>query len=57
MATNTNMSLQSEVNRLKLELNALQVSAGSEQIYIGQYLLERLSQLGVKVGGSRLLIE
>ncbi len=44
--------LQSQVNRLKLELKTFQVDAGAEEIYIGQYLLERLKQLGVTV--SRL---
>ncbi|KAF9016898.1 pyruvate decarboxylase [Hymenopellis radicata] len=39
--------LQSEVNRLKLELKTFQVDAGAEEIYLGQYLLERLKQLGV----------
>ncbi|KAF8917083.1 thiamine diphosphate-binding protein [Mucidula mucida] len=39
--------LQSQVNRLKLELKTFQVDAGAEEIYIGQYLLERLKQLGV----------
>ncbi|KAK1221026.1 hypothetical protein PQX77_016176 [Marasmius sp. AFHP31] len=40
-------ALQAEVNRLKLELNALQVEDRSEQIFIGDYLLARLEQLGV----------
>ncbi|KAF5369488.1 hypothetical protein D9758_002644 [Tetrapyrgos nigripes] len=41
-------SLQAEVNRLKLEVNALKVEDRSEQVYIGNYLLARLEQLGVK---------
>ncbi|KAK0503810.1 pyruvate decarboxylase [Armillaria luteobubalina] len=40
-------AIQAEVNRLKLKLQALEVEDGSEQIYVGQYLLARLEQLGV----------
>ncbi|ESK94985.1 pyruvate decarboxylase [Moniliophthora roreri MCA 2997] len=47
MATTSAESLQAEVNRLRLELQALKVEDGSEQIYIGDYLLKRLAQLGV----------
>ncbi|KAJ6512212.1 pyruvate decarboxylase [Mycena vitilis] len=40
-------SLQAEVNRLRLELESLQVQDGSEPITIGDYLLARLEQLKV----------
>ncbi|KAK7469175.1 hypothetical protein VKT23_003666 [Stygiomarasmius scandens] len=43
-----NQALQAEVNRLKLEVKALQVEDRSEDIYLGNYLLTRLEQLGVK---------
>ncbi|KIY74163.1 pyruvate decarboxylase [Cylindrobasidium torrendii FP15055 ss-10] len=39
--------LQSEINRLKLEVQTLQGESGNQPIYIGQYLIERLKQLGV----------
>jgi pyruvate decarboxylase len=48
-------SLQAEVNRLKLEVNALKVEDRSEQIFIGNYLLARLEQLGVKASPCTLL--
>jgi pyruvate decarboxylase len=42
-----------EVSRLKQEVNALQQEAvganAGEPIYLGQYLLQRLEQLGVTV--------
>ncbi|KAG7440406.1 pyruvate decarboxylase, partial [Guyanagaster necrorhizus] len=47
MSSSTDTAIQDEVNRLKLELQALKVEDGSEQIYVGQYLLSRLQQLGV----------
>ncbi|KAF7299075.1 Pyruvate decarboxylase [Mycena indigotica] len=40
-------SLQAEVNRLRLQVEHLQVKDGSEPVYIGQYLLTRLEQLKV----------
>ncbi|KAJ7626678.1 pyruvate decarboxylase [Mycena polygramma] len=40
-------SLQAEVNRLRLELESLQVQDGSEPITVGNYLLARLEQLKV----------
>ncbi|KAJ7645426.1 pyruvate decarboxylase [Mycena polygramma] len=40
-------SLQAEVNRLRLELESLQVQDGSEPITVGDYLLARLEQLKV----------
>ncbi|KAG7088469.1 hypothetical protein E1B28_012458 [Marasmius oreades] len=41
-------TLQAEIARLKLELDALRPKDGStEEIYIGNYLLTRLEQLGV----------
>lgn len=41
--------LQDEVNRLKLDLKNLRTETGSADIPVGQYLLERLAQLGVTV--------
>ncbi|KAK0201639.1 pyruvate decarboxylase THI3 [Desarmillaria ectypa] len=46
-SSTTNTATQAEINRLRLELQALKVEDGSEQIYVGQYLLARLEQLGV----------
>ena len=43
----SSQNLQDEINRLRLELNAAHVDVG-EQISIGNYLLARLAQLGVK---------
>lgn len=46
-------SLHAEVNRLRHEIQTLKVDShipeAGEQVYIGQYLLERLAQLGVTV--------
>lgn len=39
--------LQSEVDRLRLQLQTLQAEQGVQNISIGNYLLERLAQLGV----------
>ncbi|KAG7439324.1 pyruvate decarboxylase, partial [Guyanagaster necrorhizus] len=47
MFSSTDTAIQTEVDRLKLELQARRVEDGSEQIYVGQYLLARLQQLGV----------
>ena len=41
--------LQSELNRLQNELNAVKVDAPNEMTTVGRYLLDRLAQLGVKV--------
>jgi hypothetical protein len=41
-------ALQAEVNRLKTDLAASKQDEG-ELIYVGQYLIERLVQLGVTV--------
>lgn len=50
MSTQTDSALQAEVNRLKLELQTHKVETGSGgEIQIGDYLLERLAQLGVSV--------
>lgn len=38
-----------EMDRLKLELQALKEEKGVQDIYIGDYLLSRLEQLDVKV--------
>ncbi|KAF8964240.1 pyruvate decarboxylase THI3 [Flammula alnicola] len=40
-------SLVAEVDRLRLELQTLQVKTGTENVTIGSYLLTRLAQLGV----------
>lgn len=48
MSQNTT-SFQAEVDRLKLEVQTLQVKQGVENISIGNYLLNRLAQLGVTV--------
>jgi len=41
--------LNNEINRLRLELTTLKEDAGASNISIANYLLTRLSQLGVKV--------
>jgi pyruvate decarboxylase len=41
-------SLQTEVNRLRTELDSASQDSG-EPIYVGEYLLKRLEQLGVTV--------
>lgn len=46
-------SLQAEVNRLRLELETIQVKNASEPIEVGNYLLARLEQLKVTVGNTR----
>jgi pyruvate decarboxylase len=43
----SSQALQAEVDRLRLELDAANIDA-SEQISVGNYLLARLAQLGVK---------
>lgn len=49
MATNEAVSeLQAEVNRLQHELSAVHQDEG-DLIYVGQYICERLVQLGVTV--------
>ncbi|KAJ6619463.1 thiamine diphosphate-binding protein [Mycena sp. CBHHK59/15] len=47
MSTQAASPLQAEVNRLRLQLETLQVKDGSEPIAIGNYLLTRLEQLKV----------
>ncbi|KAF7365283.1 Pyruvate decarboxylase [Mycena venus] len=47
MSTQPEASLQAEVNRLRLQLESLQVKDGSEPIALGNYLLARLEQLKV----------
>ena len=42
-------AMSSEINRLKLEVQTLQSKLGSSTVTIGRYLLDRLSQVGVKV--------
>ncbi|KAF8206883.1 thiamine diphosphate-binding protein [Mycena galopus ATCC 62051] len=48
MSNESVSSLQAEVNRLRIELQALQAKNTSEQIEIGNYLLARLEQLNVR---------
>ncbi|KAJ7254390.1 thiamine diphosphate-binding protein [Mycena haematopus] len=47
MSTQPDASLRAEVNRLRLQLESLQVKDGSEPITLGNYLLARLEQLKV----------
>ena len=42
-------ALTSEINRLRLQLNSLEKESGVRNISIGNYLLARLEQLGVRV--------
>lgn len=54
MTTAAVAQLQAAVNRLQHELTTIKISEQSphttgEQIYVGQYLVERLVQLGVTV--------
>lgn len=54
MSTTAIAQLQAAVNRLQHELTTIKIAeqsphTTSEQIYIGQYLVERLVQLGVTV--------
>jgi hypothetical protein len=42
-------TLQSEIHRLTLEVQALEAKQGSEKISVGNYLITRLIQMGVKV--------
>ncbi|KAF5338902.1 hypothetical protein D9611_008753 [Ephemerocybe angulata] len=48
MSAATAESLQAEVDRLRLELQTLKSKQGVEKVSIGNYLLTRLAQLGVK---------
>ena len=62
MSTQAVASLQAEVNRLRRELQTVrlngQVSAlAGETMYVGQYLVERLAQLGVTVRIPRTACE
>lgn len=62
MSTQAVASLQAEVNRLRHELQTVrlngQVSAlAGETMYVGQYLVERLAQLGVTVRVPRTACE
>ncbi|PPQ68333.1 hypothetical protein CVT24_004814 [Panaeolus cyanescens] len=47
MADISTTTLKAEVDRLHLEIQALQSKTGSERITVGKYLLERLAQMGV----------
>lgn len=59
MTTQAVASLQSEVNRLRHELQTLKTgnesTLAAETLYVGQYLVERLVQLGVTVRILHLL--
>ena len=60
MTVQTVANLQSEVSKLRHELQTLKVEdetphLAGEQIYIANYLLERLAQLGVKVRSTSFL--
>jgi hypothetical protein len=43
------VALQAEVKRLQTELSAASTQDQGEMIYVGEYLLKRLAQLGVHV--------
>ena len=54
MSTQAVASLQAEVNRLRHELQTVRLNGqastlAGETMYVGQYLVERLAQLGVTV--------
>ena len=58
MTTQAVASLQAEVNKLRHELQTLKVhgessSLAGETLYVGQYLVERLAQLGVTVRAAQ----
>lgn len=40
--------MQSEIDRLKLEVQALHAKQGNEKISVGNYLITRLIQMGTK---------
>lgn len=42
-------ALTAEVDRLRLQVHSLQKESGAPNIFIGNYLLARLEQLGVRV--------
>jgi len=50
MASQSTTALEAEIHRLQLELHTLKREQGSDEtITVGNYLLARLEQLGVKV--------
>ena len=58
MTTQAVASLQAEVNKLRHELQTLKVhgessSLAGETLYVGQYLVEQLAQLGVTVRAAQ----
>jgi len=55
MSSQPTSVLQSEIDRLSLQLQTLQAEQGVQNISIGNYLLERLAQLGVTVRWHLLL--
>lgn len=44
-------ALKALLDRFRLEVNTLRADTGAENIKIGNYLLKRLEQLNVLVGG------
>ena len=54
MASQSTAALEAEIHRLQHELNTLKQDQGSETITVGNYLLARLEQLGVKVRSNWL---
>ena len=57
MASQQTTALETEIHRLQLELHTLKREQGSETITVGNYLLARLEQLGVKVRSNWLSIQ
>ena len=62
MSTQAVASLQAEVNRLRHELQTVRLNGqfsalAGETMYVGQYLVERLAQLGVTVRVPRTACE
>ncbi|KAE9404020.1 pyruvate decarboxylase [Gymnopus androsaceus JB14] len=47
MAAATEKALEAEMNRLKLQIKTLKGEENAEDIFVGSYLLARLSELGV----------
>jgi hypothetical protein len=53
MTNQTTNALVAEIDRLKLHIDHLTHDAGRPaNMYVGQYLLERLKQIGIKVCSS-----
>ena len=56
MATSSIAALEAQLQHLQLKFRTLEQERGSETITVGNYLLTRLEQLGVKVRSSWLPI-